>query len=209
MAIAVIVMVIVMVPSSAAQQAPEMMLTWKANNYAPADYQGKILPADGTKVDMALELIDNGKLANLSGIEVRWFVNKKLSASGLGLKNFSFVADRFRGDQAVEVNLINYKGQNLTKRVIIPVVSPEVVIDDGPDVFKALLYFFNIQNLSQMKITWSANGIETSGAVENPGILNLDTAGLPSGTNINLEVTAQNLLKPIETATKSVTFLTK
>lgn len=192
-----------------AQALPEFMLTWKANNYAPASYQGKVLPANGTKVDVAMELIDNGKLANLSGTEVRWFVNRKLSAFGSGLKNFSFTADRFRGDQVVEVTLVDYKGQGLTKRIVIPVVSPEVAIDGGPNIFRALLYFFNVQNLSQIKITWSASGNEASGLVENPDILNLDTTGVPSETEINLQLTVQNLLKPIETATKSVTFLTK
>ncbi len=193
--------------SGNAQTLPEFMLTWKAGNYAPSDYQGKTLPTDGTKVDVALELIDGGRLADLSTTKVRWLVNRKLSASGSGLKNFSFTVDRFRGDHAVEVTLVDYKGQNLTKRIVIPVVSPEVAIGGGPNVFRALLYFFNIQNLSQMKITWSANGNEAGGSVENPDILNLDTTGVPSGTEINLELTVQNLLKPIETATKSIRFV--
>lgn len=189
---------------SSAQTVPEFMITWKANSYVPPNYQGKILPTTETQVDMAMELIDNGALANISGNTIRWFVNGKLQKSGVGTKTFSFTTPNSRTTQNVDVAIVRYRGADITKRVQIPVVAPEVTIGGGPNIFKTLLYFFNIRNLSQTNITWTANGTQTEGVVENPEIINLNTANLPFGTEINLSVTAQNAFKPLETATKSI-----
>ena len=122
----------------------------------------------------------------------------------MGVKTFSFVTPNSRTTQNVDVTIVRYKGVDISKRAQIPVIAPEIGIAEGPDIFKALLYFFNIKNLSQANIVWTANGIRTEGAVENPEILNLNTANLPAGTAIDLSVTAQNISKPIEAATKSI-----
>lgn len=196
------------------QVAPEFMVTWKANSYIPTNYPGKALPSNGSKVEVAIELIDRGKIADLSRTEVRWFINNRLQNSVIGLKNFSFIAQRLKGDHEVRIDLLNYRGVNLTKTITIPLVNPEVVIDSpypenlltaGLDnFFQALPYFFNIPDPSEIKFVWSANGLKTEGAVLRSDILNLNTAELPSGTNLNLEVITQNILNSLEVASKSI-----
>ncbi len=192
--------------SSSAQQAPELMVTWQSNNYAPPAYQGKILPIDGSRIDMALELIDNGKIANLAAKEIRWLINGDELKSGFGLKNISFVADGFQGDQEVEITIVDYNGVNLEKLITIPVVRPEVVITGGPDIFRALPYFFNVRNLSQLQFIWSANGRPATGLVENPDSLELDTAGISAGQDISINASVTNINKRIETAGKTMIF---
>ena len=50
----------------AAASVPELILTWQAQNYAPASYEGKRLPTGNTIIAAAVELIDGGKVINLS-----------------------------------------------------------------------------------------------------------------------------------------------
>lgn len=187
-----------------AQTAPELMVTWKSNNYAPANFQGKILPIDGSKIDMALELIDSGKIANLSGSEIHWLVNGEDLKSGVGLKNISFTADGFRGNQTIDITVKNYGGGDLEKIVTIPLARPEVVIGGGGNMFEALLYFFNVTDVDQIRINWSANGQRATGLVKDPTKINLDLSQLPAGSEVSLKVEAQNTLKPLEIASQSI-----
>lgn len=191
---------------SSAQTVPEFMVTWKANNYAPSNYQGKVLPVADTKIDVAFELIDNGRFADLSQREIRWFLGGKLQQSGIGIKNLSFNADRFKGNQVVDIEIVNYRGSKLTKKLVIPLAIPEVSIIGNLGNFRALPYFFNFQNFSQARFTWLANGVETSETGEDSDVLDLNTEELPAGTIIDLRVRIQNLLKPLEIAEKSISF---
>ncbi|MBI2024520.1 MAG: hypothetical protein HYT03_00295 [Candidatus Harrisonbacteria bacterium] len=196
-----------------AQVAPELMVTWKANSYAPSAYQGKILPSNGSKIDVAVELIDRGSLANLTNVEIRWYVDGQFRESGNGLKNFSFNANQVLGDQEIRVMIPSYRGVELRKTIIIPLAAPEVIIESPypsnavsalMTTFRALPYFFNFPNLNQASFSWAANGISSRGTVADPDLLNLNLEDLPSGANVNLEVTVSNLLKPIEFITKSI-----
>ncbi len=180
------------------------MVTWKANDYAPASFQGKILPIDGSRIDVALEIIDSGKIANLSGNEIRWLINGRDLKSGIGLKNISFIAEGVKGDQVIDITIKNYGGQDLEKTVTIPLASPEVVISGGPNIFEALLYFFNITSPNQVRINWSANGQPAFGTVKDPTKIDLDLSNLPAGTAVNLKVEAQNIATPIEIVSRSI-----
>lgn len=188
--------------TASAQQAPEFMVTWKSNNYAPPNFQGKILPIANSQIEMALEIIDGGKLANLSGNEIRWLINDTELKSGVGLKNISFAAEGVKGDQEIEITVKKYKGQDLEKTIEIPLTRPEVVIVGGPDIFEALLYFFNITNLNQAEITWFANGDTVKGFVINPAII--DTSDVPARSEIALKAEASNLGRPLEVGEESI-----
>ena len=190
------------------QTTPEFMLTWKAANYAPPEYQGRGFPASDTRVDVALELIDSGRLADLSGVNVRWYANNSLQKSGAGLKNFTFNADGVRGDQAIRVVINGYRGLALEKTVTIALASPEVVIDGGPNTFRALPYFFNFGDVRKADFTWSANGAEVAGDPNSPDVLLLDTRDLAPGTEISLEATIKNVFRALESASESIRFST-
>ena len=204
--LAVMVMVMVIVSSSGnAQALPELMLTWKAANYAPPDYAGKVLPTAGTRVDLALEVIDANRLADISRSNISWSVNGEFQQSGVGLKTFSFNANGAKGDQLVTASL-TYKSRSLDKQIVVPTADPEVAVVGGPDIFQALMYFFNLSSATQAKFTWTVNGDAVEGSGSNPDVLTL-VGDLPAGTPVAIRVDVQNLLKPLEIATRSVNFV--
>lgn len=203
--------------TSSAQVAPQFMITWKANAYAPSDFQGKVLPNGNTVVDLAVELIDSNRLVNLSQNEIRWYVNNTLIASGRGLKTTTYVPTQFtRGSLTVRVEIRDYRGAHREGRIAIPVVDPQVVIEIprpnnriAPEIhsFRALPYFFNITSLSQLGFTWSINGAEAGGIVEDPALADVDATGLPSGFNLTLNVLVNSLIRQIEVANNRVSII--
>ena len=190
---------------SQSQTNPDLMITWRANNYVPSNYEGKILPTPEASVNVSLEIINNGRMADISKNEIRWLVNSELK-SGIGLKNIEFSVDRFKNPQKIRVTIMNFNGSNLEKTIFIPVAEPETVITGGPNTFQALPYFFNINNLQQLSFIWSANGLNTEGQADNPDILNLDTSQLPAGAIVNLRVQIQNSLKPLEISSQKLSY---
>ena len=190
------------------QTIPELLVTWKSNDYVPADYQGKILPAPGSTVNLALELIDNGKIADLSQNEIRWSVDAKLGGSKLGMKNFSFTVGEFdRDDKNIMITVLNYRGQTLEKLLTIPLADPEIAIQRlNSDNFQAKPYFFNIIALNQLSFRWLANNQSPKGFAENPDILELDLSQAPIGSPINLSVDIFNKSNPLERASGLLNF---
>jgi len=194
--------------SVSGQTVPEFMVTWKANNYVPSSYQGKILPIADTEIDVAVELIDGGRLANLSRSEIRWLINNDFQKFGNGMQAISFNVDILKGDQIVDIT-ISYRGQNLNHRLIIPVTAPKVAIVGGPNIFQSLLYFFNISKPSNAEFTWEANGVTVLGSGSTPDIINLDFSSVPEGGSIDLNVIVQNPLKLLEISSQLLNFVKK
>jgi len=191
-----------------AQTAPEFLITWKASNYAPPNYQGKILPIPGSTIAIAVELIDNGQIADLSQSEIRWSVNNTLKASGLGMKNLSLRIDSTdTRDQDVTITIIGYRGQNLQKSLLIPLALPEVIIQRNEfNTFRALPYFFNVSNLNDLSFNWLANGQAPSGLPQNPDILNLNLSEMPTGLRINIDLNVVSKINSLERANASLNF---
>lgn len=212
LAFLVIVMVIVMLGNSTdAQSVPELLVSWKANNSVPPNFVGKVLPINGTRIDLGMDLLENNRLIDLSNYTIRWFVNDQLKQSGRGLRSISFVADALGGDDSVRVVVVGYRGSNVSKNITIPIIDPELVIDApfpgnliiaGTNQIKALLYFFNISGLDQISFNWTANGAATAENASN--ILELDTRGLPSRTTVGIEAQAQNIRQTLERASAEI-----
>ncbi|TSC89793.1 MAG: Uncharacterized protein G01um10143_283 [Parcubacteria group bacterium Gr01-1014_3] len=200
--------------SSTAQQAPELLLSWKAGNSVPPDYAGKVLPVNGARVVAGVDLLENNRLVDLAPYTIRWYVNDELGQSGRGLRSFSFIADSLRGDATVQAVVVGYKGNDVSKTITVPIVNPELVIDApfpgnlisaGLNPIKTLLYFFNITGLDQINFTWTANGAATEENASN--ILDLDTRGLSRGTSVKLEASAQNIRQALESASASTNLI--
>lgn len=210
--------------SALAETAPEFMITWRAKNYIPSDYLGRVLPIDKTPIEVSFEIIDDSKIADLSKTEVFWHINGEFKKSGFGIKNLSFVADRIFGSQLIEIIIPNYqpKGKeaiSLEKKLIVPLFAPEAVIDSpypnneikpGLNDFRALLYFINSMDpVSDVFYSWSTNGQKTEGTVENPSLLTLDTTNLLTGAEFNLTLNVRNFLKNTEFADQLITLKVK
>lgn len=198
----------------------EFMISWKAINYVPASFFGKILVGDSSTIKISFDAIDKGKFVDLSNQNIEWYLNDKLINFGKGLKSVIFTSAQ-NADQEVKIVVPNYSGTVngktyksvvLTALTTIPISSPEIVIDApyfnkqisiGEKTFQALPYFFNIQNINQLKITWNVDGTETSGQANRQDILTILTSTegqVAEGMNIGIKVFAQNPANQFEFA---------
>ncbi|KKR89267.1 MAG: hypothetical protein UU85_C0004G0108 [Candidatus Wolfebacteria bacterium GW2011_GWA2_42_10] len=200
-----------------AQTAPQFLVSWKAQSYVPSWYQGKIFPTNGSRIDVNFELIDNGKIADISKKVIRWYVNDELmknEKNGLGIKSFSFNAADYPGKETeIRIAMPDYWDVPLDKIFIIPIVSPEVVIDApypsrripaDRSSFLAYPFFFNIGNSNSLSFEWFVND-QSAKAGENPSALNLNIdSTAPKGFAIDIKVVVKNLLNEMEFAGKNI-----
>ncbi len=204
---------------ASAQTAPQFFVSWQAQDYAPSWYSGKILPINGTPIEISFELIDKGKIADLSKTKVRWYVNDELvknEENGLGIKNLRIITPGYTGQETeIRISVVDYLGGEILDKIIkIPVVGPEVLIDSpypdkkistGSSIFQAVPFFFNIKNLNSLSVEWSANEQKPTGLSANPWLLNLNIGPeTPIGTEIKISVLVKNILKELEFAGKSI-----
>lgn len=203
-----------------AQTSPQFLVSWQAQNYAPSWYQGKFLPIKGTTIEVNFDLIDSGKIADLSKTKIRWYVNDALvlnEDSGLGIKTLKFnTPDSAGNNTEVRIAIVDYKGNALNKIITIPIVNPEAVIEapyvdqkisSGSSVFKAVPFFFNVNNPANLSVNWSIGTQQPKNPSLNPYILELNVeSATPSGTGIQLSVMIK---KGLESAGKSVNLTVK
>jgi hypothetical protein len=185
-------------PVQAQTTSPTFLITWTTTgSYIPSFYQGKALPTYGSKITASLELISpQGKVLNLSGQTIYWYVDDMLVGGGAGVQQVTFppIGD---APNAVDlrVTLPNYNGAFLVHEINIPMVLPKAVIyapypggqfSQNPVSVQALPYFFNIADPSALSYSWSVNGQSGSNA-ENPETAEIT---LPQGTTSGTGVTA-------------------
>lgn len=200
-----------------AQTSPQFLISWQSDSYVPDWYQGKIFPANGSRIDISFELLENGKIADISKTIVRWYVNNNLvinEKNGTGIKNYSFINnDVYRGnDIEVKITLPNYKGAIIDRIINIPVKSQEAVIgpsyfdnkvSTGKSVFYAWPFFFNIKNLNDLSFNWVVNGQKAKNFGQAPSVLNLNVEqGTLSGTKVDVNVNIMNSKNQMESASK-------
>jgi len=199
--------------------SPQFLVSWQSKNYAPSWYQGKIFPTKDSMVEVSFELMDNGKIADLSKEKIRWYINDNLEKnedSGLGIKSLRFSMPDYPGRTTeVRIEIFHYKDAGVIGKIIdIPSVWPEVVIDApyadnkigvGLSVFKAFPFFFNVKNFYDLSAELSAMGQRVEGSGVNAWTLNLNIdSKAPKDTEINLSVSVKSLLKELEFANKSI-----
>lgn len=201
-----------------AQSSPEFLVSWRAQNYAPAWYGGKVLPIVGTPINVGFELINAGKIVNLSQNTVRWYINDELvknESDGLGIKSLKTItSDDDNNEMRVRITIIDYAADILDKIVIIPVVKPEAVIDSpylnnrigtGSSVFKLIPFFFNVSSLNSLAAEWLANNISSRSSADSLWQLDLNVSSqTPSGFKINLGGTIENASRRLESATRTI-----
>ncbi len=196
--------------------APQFLVSWQAKSYAPNWYQGKILPTKGSSLTVSFELVDGGKIADLSRAKVRWYVNDKLvknETDGLGIKSLDISVPDYGGQEtAIRISLPDYAASPLDYVVRIPVKSPEVVIDGrstplkaGDNSFEAIPFYFNASDLNNLAFDWSANGDRAANNTDTPWLLNLSIdPNTPPGFAVSLQVAVQSFLNQLEFASKTM-----
>ena len=199
---------------------PQFMVSWQAQSYAPSWYQGKIFPTKGSRINVVFELIDNGKIADLSKLKVRWYLNDKLvlnEKNGLGVKSYSFQANDYAGQDAeIRIAIIGYKGgEQIGKIITIPIAYPEAVIDApysdlqinrGTTLLGAYPFFFNVSDLKNLSFNWNVNNqvAEVNDINRQQALdLNIDQKA-PSGFIADIKLTVRNLLDEMSFASDNV-----
>ena len=214
--------------SAVAQSAPEFMISWRAINYVPADYQGKILPSKSSRVEISFDLVDKNKIADLSGKNISWYLDGDLLKSGLGAKTVQFASPN-NLNKTIRIAVSGYTANDLEESFLIPSAEPEVVIDAKTPAtfarnqnllpvknhtFEARPFFFNVNNLNGLKFDWrinnkSAEGLPGQENPENPEFLalNLQSSGAPRETELGVAVGVSNLGNQLELGSKSINFV--
>ena len=204
---------------------PKLFITWKAATYAPRDFSGKILPAANSQITASVELIDNGKPADLSNPNpklkqtIYWYLNDNFLQGGAGLQRVTFRApDAAGGTLDLRAEVPNYKRGIIPepplKTITIPIAAPEVVIEapfpgglfSSPTAMLAgLPYFFNVKDASQLNFFWTVNGQAPTGA-ENPQTLTIKVgSGAPAGSTVSVSLTVRSGNNILGAATANTT----
>lgn len=199
--------------------SPQFLITWKTTgSYIPSFYQGKALPTYGSNITASLELISpQGKIINLNGQTIYWYLNDNLVGGGVGVQRATFSplgeAPSFLN---LRVTLPNYNGAYLIHTINIPMVLPEAVIlapypngqfSQNPVTVTALPYFFNVPSPSDLSFLWSVNGQNGSNA-ENPETAQITLPqGTQSGTSLAVSLSVENPNdSTIGTASQNLTY---
>ena len=209
---------------------PTFLVSWKASDYAPVGFSGKIFPINQTKIDVSFELVGNndfdaGKIIDLSKGEIRWSVNGKMMLKSTGTKTFSFITN---DASDTETNLkisAEYFDKNanysyfVDKYITIPLASPDVVVSyknigaslakGAANFFNAMPYFFN-SPLQEISPSWNVNGQDVT-----PDPSDIWTIGVnlsqdyPSGSDIKIVVGANDVLNQGASVSRTFHFLSK
>lgn len=192
----------------------DFVTDWQTKTYVPAWYGGKAFPVHQSFITIGFELIENGKVADLSKTAVRWYVDDKLlknEANGLGIRQLIVFNKKYRNDVlGIKIAIPDYKGQSLVKLFDISVKDPEVVVDvpyenrkvaRGDDLFYAWPFFFNAANANDLSVQWTVDGNALQTAKASDPRLLFSAGNEPrDGAKSTIEATITNPIKIVERA---------
>lgn len=201
-----------------AQQAPvpssDLILSWRSNGFAPAGYAGRVAAAGGGTVLLTAEVLVGGRPADLSALEMRWYVNDELYETGLGLQSVSVPIGAFHQDTLdARVEVIAAPFSATLASLSVPLTDPAVVIEprsgqtlrSGENLFVASPYSFNVTDADDLFYSWLVNGEEPQ-ASENPRELRVSYDGLPTSA-LELGLSATHPENSDETTATSIRLL--
>jgi len=149
--------------------AANLILSWEANNYFPANYPLKALATPTTPILVAAELIQDGKIIDTSKAEFRWYVNGELFSRGNGLKEIliqpsmppiQISSYSIRTEVYLEKNQYeNNLNINLFKPVVV-IDYPSMIKtfkDKDKIALQIVPYFFDVNNFSDFDFFWKIN----------------------------------------------------
>lgn len=188
---------------------PTAIITWQTNTYIPAWYGGKALPTKGSKIDLAVMLIDSGKVIDVSSKKINWYVNEALISSGVGATSATFLTDAtLDKNYSIRASIQGYNLKNIEGKTGIRTTAPKLTLRqsllDTTHVIQAIPFFFNTQTLAGLTLNWILNGATLEPQRQAPaGYLELDN--LSAGTHT---VESQTSLKsnPQEQVIEKITF---
>lgn len=189
--------------SATPTEQTKLAVTWEARNLYPSTYLGKVFPSTGSIVDMSIVASLGGKLVDLSRALITWRVDESVIARTEGLQNISFTSQKQSGtSHFVRVVVEPVGGGSYEVIARVPVVDPKIVIRQsgtGSEVtLRAIPYFFNAPDLSDLNFSWSVAGKKSEKAGDNLLTIGADS-GL-SGSKLRVDLAVNNLANPLEFA---------
>lgn len=197
---------------------PTFLITWKASNsYIPSFYQGKALPSYSSNITASLELISNGKILNISGQTIYWYLNNTLIGGGTGVQQVTFIPfGAPPNSEALSVRLPQFNGHFIAHEIALPFSDPVAVIyapysnntfSTNPITLNALPYFFNTPSAANLSYSWTVNR-QMGTNTENPQEAQITLPqGTPSGTNLDISITIENPVgSTVATADQTLTY---
>ena len=189
--------------SAKAQTEPFILITWKALNYAPANFEGKVLPMQNSPIVASVALLQNGKFIDISKMQIKWSVNSQQLQSGTGLQTIIFQEPDLGGGSNstdITVEIPNYPGGSILNTISISPTQPKAVIDAPyPNLqfassqlnITAVPYFFNVNNISGLDISWMVNSVSPTDLTDPSSLQIKFGQQLQNGTvlPINLNIT--------------------
>jgi hypothetical protein len=210
--------VIIIMPIDAiGAEKPIVVLTWKTETYAPAWYTGKTLPTVNSSIRVFASILDGGKFKSVSGETTYWYLDDELLENGSGVQSITFNPIE-TGEHKIRLQLPNYPGGQIIKTINIPVVDvrvvpqapwPEGIFSILNPTIKANAFFFNTTKSADLVFNWTVNGQAPKNNA-NPDMLtiNLDPKTI-IGTKLEVSLSASNLVRPKEKASKSTGIIFK
>ncbi|HAL24979.1 TPA: hypothetical protein DIS57_01955 [Candidatus Wolfebacteria bacterium] len=196
----------------------EFMTNWQTRTYVPAWYEGRAFPTHESAITITFELIEDGKIADLSQTGVRWYVDGKLvknELNGLGIKRVIIVNKKYGGGvSSIKITIPSYNGKLYEKTFDIPIRKPEVVIDvpyfkkgieRGENAMYAWPFFFNTTDVRTLNLQWTIDGkaLDTKKADE-AALLFTVGSDIPPGSRSTIEAIIINQRKAIENVRNKV-----
>lgn len=196
--------------TSAQTDEPKIFASWASESYVPPAFRGKVMPTAGSPIKISFELIDGGRVADLSNQTIFWYLNNNLISNVPGKQSAEIIAPQLVPANAnVRIEIPKYPGGAIFKTIKIPIVQPEAVIEhpyqkneffDDQVLFFATPYFFGAKELSDLKFSWTANGQEADES-GNPRELTVNLgAGTRQGFSLGIGLSVVNSKKSDESA---------
>lgn len=193
--------------ANAQMSGVQAIITWQANNYFPANFQGRALATNKTPISASVELVVNQKIQNISDATIAWYIDGSFFRKGTGLKEISFSVSKAKGDShSIRVSIRTSEIETGAS-ASIPIFDPEIVIETGGAgdlirggsqiTFQAVPYFFNISSMSDLSFSWKVNGSQKAEGV-SALTLNVGSPQTEAQRNLLVEVFAKNLKNAFE-----------
>jgi hypothetical protein len=201
---------IVFNPLRAQTPQGQAVMTWRALNFFPADFRGKALPTEGSRVAASVAYLESGKFVNLSNLLIRWYVDGTFATRGTGLTEYIFKTTKQNGEMhVVRVSIEFAGGGKYESSVMVPVNDRRLVLrgagsqtlaPDTDATIEAFPYFFNVASLADLTFFWTVNGARAAGVNGNALTITVPHANTTPGGALDVSVVAQGKRDLIEYA---------
>ena len=182
---------------------PFLYLTWKAKSYAPDNFLGKILPGANSPILVSLEAFENDKVSDITGSQIKWYIDGELFSTIVGQKSFTIRTDKkpTSGVMSIRAEVVNKWKTIKMKTVDIPISPPLTILksnylsktfSDNKISVSATPYFFGVTSLSDLVFYWKVNGVPVDSA-ENPQVVDINfNKDADPGSSITVESSVAN-----------------